>query len=80
MPIHNRQQELISLALPTDPAGGIDDPPRLVRREIFPPGNIQLFSATSTLDRVPEVEDLCDRTDRGPRNIPVFWRKAGCFT
>src|SRR5215469_10134103 len=37
MPVHHRQQQLIALTLPTDAAGGIDHPPRLVRRKILPP-------------------------------------------
>src|SRR6516164_4993070 len=59
MPVHHRQQQLIALTLPTDAAGGIDHPPRLVRRKILPPRNIRLFSATLTIGRVREVEDLC---------------------
>jgi hypothetical protein len=76
---HHRQQQLIALPLPTDPAGGIDDPPCLVRREIFPPHNIRLFSAISTLSWVREVEDVCGCKRRSLFNIRVSRRESRMF-
>jgi hypothetical protein len=75
MPVHHRQQQLIARTLPTDAAGGIDHPPRLVRRKILPPRNIRLFSATLTIGRVWEVEDLCGYRHRRTSNIPVSAEK-----
>src|SRR6516165_9486777 len=79
MPVHHRQQQLIALTLPTDAAGGIDHPPRLVRRKILPPRNIRLFSATLTINGMREVEDLCGCHHRSTSNIPVSRKKAECL-
>jgi len=79
MPVHHRQQQLIARTLPTDAAGGIDHPPRLVRRKILPPRNIRLFSATLTINGMREVEDLCGCHHRSTSNIPVSRKKAECL-